>query len=332
MQKDLNIVFIGGSITEGSGASDYSKTYVNLVSEFMVKKYENNNVNVINVGASGTGSNFAIFRLTRDVIEYDPDIVFIEFAVNDRIVNSQEVSVFMEGIVRKLVNLKKRPKIVILIAPTEMSDACGDVHKKIGYYYNIPVIDIQDYIWREIGKGSFYWKDISKDSLHPNDFGHRMYAEYIIRSINEEREVFSSEYYMKNNPLMSFTFNNPRLIGYESANFYGNWREENHNLKNRIGMAAVSDIPGDCITLSFQGRYLGITTLLSTDCGILEIDIDGKRYEMDFYSTLNNYFVTAINIKDLKDTEHNLVLRVSERKNPQSSGHRVIVGDFLVER
>lgn len=56
-----------------------------------------------------------------------------------------------------------------------MSDACEDIHKKTAYYY-IPTIDIQDYVWREIGKGNLTSEKISMDSLHPNDYGHKIYG------------------------------------------------------------------------------------------------------------------------------------------------------------
>lgn len=37
----------------------------------------------MNAGLSGTPSKLGILRLDRDVLAYEPDICFIEFAVND---------------------------------------------------------------------------------------------------------------------------------------------------------------------------------------------------------------------------------------------------------
>lgn len=332
MNKDFNVIFLGGSITEGAGASDYKKSYVNLTAEFLKGTYPYYNINIINSGASGTGSNFGLFRLERDVISYKPNLVFVEFAVNDRICNPKEVSIHMEGIVRSLLKLDVPPVIIFLVTPTEMSDACGDVHKKIAYYYNIPVVDIQDYIWREIGKENILWNDISCDSLHPNDLGHRLYADCIISFLKENDITNLKSSFLHNPPLMKYEFNNPRLVSYEAATFYGNWREENFHMEKRIEMAAVSDIIGDCIEFDFKGRCLGITTLLSKDCGVLEVNIDGDNYELDLYSQISSNFVTAINLRDLQDTDHSLVLRVSEKRNPNSSGNKIIIGDFILDR
>lgn len=332
MNNNFNIIFIGGSITEGAGVSMYENSYVYKVSEYLKILYQDKKVNIINSGVSGTGSNFGVFRLKRDVIDNDPDLVFIEFAVNDRIFNPKEVSISMEGIVRSLLKLDVPPAIIFLIIPTEMSDACGDVHKKIAYYYDIPVVDIQDHIFREIGKGDISWNYISCDSLHPNDLGNKLYADYIISFLKENDITNLKRSVLHNPPLMKYEFNNPRLVSYEAATFYGNWKEENFHMKKRIEMAAVSEVIGDCIEFSFKGRCLGITTLQSKDCGVLEVNIDGDKYELDLYSQVSSNFVTAINLRDLQDTDHLLVLRVSEKRNPNSNGNKIIIGDFILDR
>lgn len=332
MNKGFNIVFLGGSITEGGGASNYKNSYVSLLEKFLKETYSDYNINIINSGASGTGSNFGLFRLERDVSSYKPNIVFIEFAVNDRICNSKEVSIYMEGIVRSLLKLDVPPVIIFLIAPTEMSDSCGDVHKKIAYYYNIPVADIQDYIWREIGRGNILWNDIASDSLHPNDLGHKLYADCIISFLKENNIINLKASRLHNPPLMRYEFDNPKLVSYELATFYGNWREENYHMKRRMEMAAVSDVIGNCIKFDFKGSCFGFTTLQSTDCGILEVSIDGNEYKLDLYSTMTNHFVTVINLNSLQDTDHSLILRVSEKKNANSNGYKIVIGDFIVDR
>lgn len=332
MNKDFNVIFFGGSITEGSGASDYKKSYVNLLAEFLNEAHPDYTINIINSGASGIGSNFGLFRLARDVISYKPDVVFVEFAVNDRIYNSKEVSMYMEGIVRRLLKLDAPPVIIFLVTPTDMSDACGDVHKKIAYYYNIPVVDIQDYIWRKIGKGDISWNDIACDSIHPNDLGHKLYADCIISFLKENNIINLKASLLRKSPLMRYEFSNPRLVSYESATFYGNWREENFYMAKRMEMAAVSDIVGNCIKFDFKGSSFGITTLQSKDCGILEVSIDGNEYKLDLYSTMTNHFVTVINLNGLPNTDHSLILRVSEKKNANSSGHKIVIGDFIVDR
>ncbi|MCS4454428.1 SGNH/GDSL hydrolase family protein [Clostridium botulinum] len=128
--NDFNIVFLGGSITEGTGAVAKDKAYVHIVGEYFKNLYKHKKVNIYNAGIGGTGSRFGLFRLERDVICYNPDLVFFEFSVNDRIENPFDASITTEGVVRKLLFLKNPPKIIFLITPSEMADACSSLHKK----------------------------------------------------------------------------------------------------------------------------------------------------------------------------------------------------------
>ncbi|WP_243186797.1 SGNH/GDSL hydrolase family protein [Clostridium muellerianum] len=330
MNNNFNVVFLGGSITEGLGASIYENSYVYKVAEYLKTIYQNKKLNIINSGVSGTGSNFGVFRLKRDVIDNDPNLVFIEFAVNDRIENSYNAAVTIEGILRQLANLKNKPAVVILITPTGLSDACSSVHKRIAYYYDAPVIDIQDYVYRHIGKEEYSWKDISIDNFHPNDKGHEIYAECIINSIKENLDIINKKAIKKIETITGYEFNNPSIVSYEKATFYGNWREENINIP-QIEVAAVSDTVGDCIEFNFSGKCIAITTLLSQESGCMEINIDGVNYFLDLYTNLSPYFSSAINLFNLKGGNHNMIIKVSDRKNSDSKGNKVAVGAFLVD-
>ncbi|MGG7147250.1 SGNH/GDSL hydrolase family protein [Clostridium butyricum] len=94
----MNIAIIGGFITEGAGASDYSKSYVFRLEKYLKEKYKN--LNLINLGAGGTASNFALFRLHRDLKQFKPDVIMLKFAVNDRIYNTNDSSLYFEGLIR----------------------------------------------------------------------------------------------------------------------------------------------------------------------------------------------------------------------------------------
>ncbi|WML35465.1 SGNH/GDSL hydrolase family protein [Clostridium sp. OS1-26] len=329
MNNKFNIVFLGGSITEGTGASIYENSYTYKVGEYLKVLYKDKNVDIINSGVSGTGSNFGVFRLKTDVIAKDPDLVFIEFAVNDRIENSYNAAVTMEGILKQLSKLKSKPAVVILITPTGLADACSSVHKRVAYYYGVPVIDIQDYMYRHIGVDDYTWQDISIDNLHPNDKGHSIYAECIINSI-KDLDILNRKPIEKINTITGYEFNNPNIISYEKATFYGHWREENINIP-QIEIAAVSDTIGDCLEFNFNGKCIAITTLLSEESGCMEIKIDGINYFLDLYTNLPLYFSSAINLFNLSEGNHDIIIRVSDRKNLSSKGNKITIGSFLVD-
>ncbi|MBE6068689.1 MAG: SGNH/GDSL hydrolase family protein [Clostridium lundense] len=329
--NNFNVVFLGGSITEGAGASKYTNSFTYNIEDYIKQKYKDKNVSVFNEGISGTGSQFGLFRLKRDVASKDPDIVFIEFAVNDRIVDSNSVLITAEGLIRELLKLSKAPAIIFLITPTELEDACGDLHKRIADYYNISCIDIQNYVWNNIRRNKYRWNEISIDNLHPNDKGHDIYGDYIISVLENNDGILFNKPILRENILTGFEFKNPRLISYEEAIFYGHWKEENINIKGKMNIAAVSDMIGDCIEIYFNGNYFAITTLLTRNSGILEIEIDGATGSIDLYSNTDPYFTCVLNIDNLAEGTHRAVLRVSERKNINSVGNRIVIGEFLVD-
>ncbi|APC80000.1 TPA: SGNH/GDSL hydrolase family protein [Clostridium botulinum] len=329
--NDFNIVFLGGSITEGTGAVAKDKAYVHIVGEYFKNLYKHKKVNIYNAGIGGTGSRFGLFRLERDVICYNPDLVFFEFSVNDRIENPFDASITTEGVVRKLLFFKNPPKIIFLITPSEMADACSSLHKKIAYYYDIPVIDIQDYVFKAIGQDKYTWSHISTDNLHPNDAGHKIYGEYIIKSIDKNKDFYFKKNNLKEKSLMGYEFKNPQIESYEKAIFYGHWREENMNIPKRIELSAVSDVVGDYLEFNFKGKYISALAIVGRECGIAEINLDGASAIIDLYSDTDNYCTPILNLKDLRNIEHKLIVKVGRNKNPRSKGHKIIIGSFLVE-
>lgn len=326
----MNIYFVGGSITEGAGASKYINSYAALVSKYLEDEYREN-LNIINLGAGGTASNFGVFRIAQHFSKQKPDIVFLEFAVNDRIYPLDDINIYYENLIIEIFKWNKKVKIISLEMPTGMSDACSTEHKKIAYHYNIPVIDVQDSVWKEIGRDKYTWKDISIDNLHPNDMGHKIYGEIIVKvlkNINLEH----IECWVHKKPITNYILRNPGIKSYEECTFYGNWVEKEVNLNNKFSVGAMTESIGDCIEINFKGRYLSVMALLSKASGILECILDDKfTFKLDLYMNNEGYFSTLINLKDIEDGNHNLLMKLSENRNPESCGNEIIIGGFLVE-
>ena len=81
---ELVIAFLGGSITVGSGSSDWDHRYSTMLTKkYFKKKFPNKTVREINGGVSGTNSDLGLFRMSKDITDSCPDVVFVEFAVND---------------------------------------------------------------------------------------------------------------------------------------------------------------------------------------------------------------------------------------------------------
>ena len=82
--EEITVAYIGGSITEGYTVKP-EECWAYLTHKQLCEKYPAAKINYVNAGLSGTPSTLGLIRTDRDVIAPfgAPDIVFIEFAVND---------------------------------------------------------------------------------------------------------------------------------------------------------------------------------------------------------------------------------------------------------
>ena len=58
-------------------------SYRAIVSQNLRDRYTNAHFTFVDAAIGGTGSQLAAFRLQRDVLDYEPDLVFLDFALND---------------------------------------------------------------------------------------------------------------------------------------------------------------------------------------------------------------------------------------------------------
>ena len=92
----VRIAYLGGSITAQAGWRP--KTLNWFRSQF--PKAE---LSEINAAIGGTGSDLGVFRLKQDVLDGKPDLLFVEFAVNDGGAPVHRIHQAMEGIVRQTI-------------------------------------------------------------------------------------------------------------------------------------------------------------------------------------------------------------------------------------
>ncbi|MEM6768164.1 MAG: SGNH/GDSL hydrolase family protein, partial [Bacteroidota bacterium] len=121
--ESIVIGYIGGSITRAEG-------YRILSEEWIENEYTNPDVNGINAGVGGTGSQLGVFRLGEGVLYANPDLVFIEFAINDGSPsNTDNLKKTMEGMVRQV--WRKNPFTDICFLYTIKDDFLSDLQNDI---------------------------------------------------------------------------------------------------------------------------------------------------------------------------------------------------------
>lgn len=183
--ENVTIAYIGGSITQGAGAAPINhecyayKSYQNFAKRFG----KGNNVHFVKAGVGGTPSELGMIRFERDVLRDDsvtPDIVVVEFAVNDE--GDETRGNCYESLVRKILTLPNKPAVVLLFSVFADDWNLQDRLKVVGERYRLPMISVLDAVTpqfrlkpgegRVLSKNQFFY-----DMFHPTNAGHTVMAD-----------------------------------------------------------------------------------------------------------------------------------------------------------
>ena len=182
--KEVTLAYIGGSITQGAGAIPiHTKCYAYQSCQLFQKRFAaQDNVRLIKAGVGGTPSELGMIRFDRDVLrgEEQPDLVVIEFAVNDE--GDETKGDCYESLVRKVLNLPWKPAVVLLFSVFANDWNLQERLKPVGYCYDLPMVSIRDAVspqfqmpkgqGRVLTKNQFFY-----DMFHPNNMGHTIMAD-----------------------------------------------------------------------------------------------------------------------------------------------------------
>lgn len=190
--ESLVIGFLGGSITQGSLSSTPKNCYAYLVYEWWKKSFPNAAFSFVNGGIGGTTSHYGGARAWKDVLCYRPDIVTVDFSVNDDANEFFEET--YEGMLRRLLTAPSDPAVVVLNNVFyDTGKNAQDYHNRIADHYGIPHVSIKDTVYPDVESGKIVRADITPDNLHPNDKGHRLVADEICKLLDSIKAEMEEE-------------------------------------------------------------------------------------------------------------------------------------------
>ena len=190
--ESLVIGFLGGSITQGSLSSTPKTCYAYLVYEWWKKSFPNAAFSFVNGGIGGTTSHYGGARAWKDVLCYRPDIVTVDFSVNDDANEFFEET--YEGTLRRLLMAPSAPAVVVLNNVFyDTGKNAQDYHNRIADHYGIPHVSIKDTIFPDVESGKIVRADVTPDNLHPNDKGHSLVADEICKLLDSIKAEVEEE-------------------------------------------------------------------------------------------------------------------------------------------
>jgi len=189
--KSLNISYIGGSVTGAVGASTDENGWAFLVTKYLKQKYPNANITESNMGVGGTGSYLGMARFNNNIIENKPDLLFIEFAINDRYndIPEEQTKQNIEYMINSVYKSNPYADIVFVLITdknvigTEFESL--KTIKSVAEYYGLPTVDVGQAMWKELNGSIDNWDEYYSDGVHPSDAGHKVYADTVFEKMEE---------------------------------------------------------------------------------------------------------------------------------------------------
>lgn len=258
--EDVNIVYLGGSITEGDILEleeRYAKRSYNYFRDTFGKG-SGDNIHYFNSGYRGTGSILGALRCEDDVLSYDPDIVFIEYAVNDGGDVTDKDG--FESVIRDCLEHKTQPAVILLFARMQEGGSSQDWKKEIGRYYDLPMISYADGITYLFDNGAMKWEEFSGDYTHPTARGGEVIAGFINYFYDEVNRLPGSETDITMpERLYDGFYANAHLLtknSYELTDeIKGSWKKGSSGDHFPNGWTKFFDDSNDPIVFKFTGRH-----------------------------------------------------------------------------
>ena len=297
---EVRVAYLGGSITAQPGWRP--KTL-----EWFKKNFPSAKFLEINAAIGGTGSDLGVFRLKHDALDHKPDLLFVEFAVNDGGAAPEQIHKTMEGIVRQ--TWKADPNTDICFVYTLKQDMLTDLDKGffqrsacamegVADHYAIPTIHMGVEVAKLAREGKLIFKGeepktkplpdapivFSTDGVHPLVWtGHELYLHAIVRSMEPIRAASGKPAPHKpGKPLRADNWENAKMIALRQDMLSGKWEKLDStkgigkNFANRLGEIWKACEPGASLSFSFKGSFASVYDILGPDGGIVGVKLDDQ--------------------------------------------------------
>lgn len=195
--EDVTIAFIGGSITQGAGAVPIHtgcyayKTFERFCG--LAGRGTEENIHYIKAGVGGTPSELGMLRYERDVLRdgsVEPDIVVVEFAVNDE--GDETKGECYDSWSERFWGLEL-PAVILLFAVFDNDWNLQERLSPVGRAYDLPMVSVRDGVveqfYRKPGGGKVFGKSqFFYDCYHPTNLGHTVMADciaYLLETVDK---------------------------------------------------------------------------------------------------------------------------------------------------
>jgi lysophospholipase L1-like esterase len=337
---EVRIAYLGGSITAQDGWRPKTLNWFR-------QRFPNAKVSEINAAIGGTGSDLGVFRLQHDALEHKPDLLFVEFAVNDGGAPPEQIYRCMEGIVRQTWKQDAATDICFLytVAGNMLETlqqgrfpSSASAMEKVAEHYGIPSIHMGLEVARLEKAGKLIFKGdkpktdaekaalgdkilFSPDVVHPyTDTGHQLYLEAVVRSFERIEKVGKPGPHLLPMPFVADNWEAAKMIQLSKATLSPGWHRLDAKIDtiaksfgNRLPEVWKASQPGESISFRFRGTTVRIYDLLGPDCGQVTIVLDDRppvtKARFDAYCTYHRLASLSVG-EELPEAVHTVKITI----------------------
>jgi hypothetical protein len=301
---EVKVGYLGGSITAQPGWRP--KTLAHFQKTFPTAKFSE-----INAAIGGTGSDLGVFRLKQDVLDAKPDLLFVEFAVNDGGAAPEQIFRCMEGIVRQTWRALPQCDIAFVYTITEQLapplldgtlPRAASAMEKVADHYGIPSIHMCMEVARLAKAGKLVWKAplpktpeekaklgdqfvFAPDGVHPHvETGHELYLQAVARSLPVIREASRATGAHKlGAPFIATNYEHAKLLPIDAVTLSKDFalldaKSDAFGKRWASRMTALhkGSQPGATLSFKFKGTRAAIYDIIGPDCGQVIVTVDDQ--------------------------------------------------------
>lgn len=188
--KTINLVFHGHSVPSGYFDTPNVHTldaYPHQVLALLKAQYPYAVINCITTSIGGENSEQGAKRFSADVLTHRPDVIFIDYALNDRGIGLERAKTAWEVMIKQA--LQNRIKLILLTPTPDVTEDIKDNNallaqhtrqiKELGNKYYIPVVDSYGAFKKLADDGAQLGDIYMAQPNHINTRGHQIVAQLI---------------------------------------------------------------------------------------------------------------------------------------------------------